>query len=208
MAHASAASVDRPIRAGRHARLALIAVFLSTAMPCASWPQEPTFRRNTQTIEQTASAETIVLAFPLSASPAQIDAVGQHYGLQLLERKVSQVLDQHLIVFRVPADRDANDLLRQLAADARIASAQLNRQYGPVDPAARAPLVANAVPREKVAKAASSQSVKSREGRPPRASAGMAQVAAVAPPRTASLGGGMRWPAADEPFLGPGGRNR
>ena len=81
--------------------------------------------------ESDAPTSAIVVTIPLAAPESTERDVASQHGLEPVERHNSRVLEQRIIVYRIPGGRAAADVLRQVRADARVSSVQPNFQYTP-----------------------------------------------------------------------------
>lgn len=170
--------------------------------------------------EESQAPGAIVVTIPLSAPESTEQDVASQYGLEPIERRNSQVLDQRIIVYRVPDGRVQADVLRLVGADARVSSAQPNFQYQPLPVRVPDPIIAGRQ-RDDTApgKTKRRATVAASKIETPRRRAATARLALAAetPPRpmprettaslaprsrTSALGGNLAWPTADEPFVG------
>jgi hypothetical protein len=168
--------------------------------------------------ESDAPTGAIVVTIPLAAPESTERDVATQYGLEPVERHNSRVLEQRIIVYRIPGGRAAADVLRQVRADARVSSVQPNFQYTP-SPLRMPDSVIAGRPRDgtssaKSKRAATAAASKIEPDRRRAATARLAQATAPRPlprettaslaprSRTSSLGGNLAWPTADEPFVG------
>lgn len=176
----------------------------------------------TRADEPVALAGTIVVTVPLASPDSTEQDVALRYGIEPVERRDSQVLEQRVIVYRIPDGRAPADIVRQVSADTRVTSAQLNVQYVP--PTERMPDAAMAsrqrddnAPSGKakhrtVAAASKAEPDRRRATTAPRValtpdsaprSLPRETAASLAPrSRVSALGGNLAWPTADEPFVG------
>lgn len=164
----------------------------------------------------------IVVAIPFTAPESTEQDVATHYRLEPMDRRRSQVLQQRIVVYRIPDERTPADVLRQIDGDVRISSAQPNFAYTaplppPSDPvvasrrrdekpaakaARRAMAVARAEPDRR--RASAPRMIPARGARPdvgPRAPPGEDAVPRASRSRL-TLASNLAWPTADEPFIG------
>ncbi len=175
--------------------------------------------------ESDAPTNAIVVTIPLAAPASTEQDVATQYGLEPVERRNSEVLEQRIIVYRIPGGRTAAEVLRQVGADARVSSVQPNFRYLPAPVRMPDPVIASRQRdgtwpgrSKRAATAATSKIGSDRRG---AATARLALAPETAPrplprettaslapsSRTSSLGGNLAWPTADEPFVGtPGNR--
>jgi hypothetical protein len=175
--------------------------------------------------EGSTAGSHIVVTFPAAAPESIIDEIAARYRLQLVARRVSLLLERRIVLYRVPDDRKMDELLAELQADPRVGSAEPNRQYlalprRPPLP----PLPQRAEPTQPSTSVEAVETRRSARAEPQRKAAqhtgrgrrqAVARLApeavrapgreppATASPRAASLAGNLRWPTADEPFVGP-----
>jgi hypothetical protein len=174
----------------------------------------------TAAAEDSPSPDAIVVTIPLAAPASTEQDVATQYGLEPVERRDSQVLEQRIVIYRIPHGRAAAEVLRQVGADARVSSVQPNFQYEPLPVREPDPVVASrqrddttpAKAKRRVAAATSkAEPDRRRSARPRLALAEETErrvmvretTASLAPrSRTSALGGNLAWPTADEPFVG------
>ena len=175
--------------------------------------------------EEVQSPDAIVVTIPLAAPESTEQDVAIQYGLEAIERRNSQVLEQRIVVYRIPQGRAASEVLRQVGADARVSSAQPNFQYEPLPVRVPEPIIASrqrddTLPGKAKRRAtAAASKIETPGRRAATARVALAEetlprpmpretTASLAPrSRTSALGGNLAWPTADEPFVGtPGSR--
>ena len=66
--------------------------------------------------EAVVPAEAIVVTIPLSSPDSTEQDVAIRYGIEPVERRNSQVLEQRVIVYRIPDGRAPADVVRQVSA--------------------------------------------------------------------------------------------
>ncbi len=170
--------------------------------------------------EAHAPSGGIVVTIPLGAPESTEQDVAAQYGLEAVERRSSQVLEQRIIVYRVPDGRAQADVLRQVGADARVSSVQPNFQYLPSPARGPNPVIASRqrddTPPVKAKRRATASAGKAEPDRRRAATPRLALAEETAPrpmlrettaslaprSRTSALGGNLAWPTADEPFVG------
>lgn len=169
--------------------------------------------------ETPTPAATIVVTIPLAAPESTEQDVATHYRLESIERRSSQVLEQRIIVYRIPDGRAPTDVLRQIGTDARVSSAQPNFQYLPPADQATDPVVASRQHDTTPVGKAARRTATARKYEPDRHRAAaprvvLAQETAPRPQpretstslaprsRISSLDSNLAWPTADEPFVG------
>jgi hypothetical protein len=170
--------------------------------------------------EDSPSPGAIVVTIPLTAPDSTEQDVATQYGLEPVERRDSQVLEQRIVVYRIPQGRAASEVLRQVGADARVSSAQPNFQYEPLPVRMPDPIIASRQRDDTLpSKAKRRATAAASKIETPRRRAATARVAlaeetlprpmprettaSLAPrSRTSALGGNLAWPTADEPFVG------
>jgi hypothetical protein len=170
--------------------------------------------------EAHAPSGGIVVTIPLGAPESTEQDVATQYGLEAVERRSSQVLEQRIIVYRVPDGRAQADVLRLIGADARVSSVQPNFQYLPSPTRGPNPVIASrqrdGTPPVKGKRRATAAAGKAEPDRRRDATPRLALAEETAPrpmprettaslaprSRTSALGGNLAWPTADEPFVG------
>lgn len=170
--------------------------------------------------EAQSQTADIVVTIPLAAPESTEQEVASQYGVEPIEQRSSQVLEQRIIVYRVPAGRAAADVMRQIGADARVSSVQPNFQYLPPQVPTQDPIIASrqrddALSGQAKHRTAATASKVVADRRHTTTAPRLAPTpdtvprfpreatASLAPrSRVSALGNNLAWPTADEPFVG------
>lgn len=172
----------------------------------------------------------LLVTFPLSAPDSVADEVAAQYRILPIARHESMLLGHRIVLYRMPDDGNADRLIAALRTDRRVANVQFDRQYlalprVPAPPHASGP-PAHASPqastdRRRAAADAQLEPGRAqgvRKGHNPASRPAVAEAAGItrgpqrsqltdaSPRRSAALGSELRWPTADEPFVGPATR--
>lgn len=169
----------------------------------------------------------VLVTFPLSTPDGVADEVAVQYRIQPITRYVSSLLGRRIVLYRMLENGDVDRLIAALRTDRRIANVQLNWEYLALPnglppplvsgPPARAPSQASADRRHppaaaqpepgKASGARKAHSVSTRQAMADAAGTNRTPQRShstdASSRRSAALGNELRWPTADEPFIGP-----
>jgi hypothetical protein len=151
------------------------------------------------------SRQHLIVTFPLATPDGVIAEVSRQHRMYAVHRIESKILDRLVVLFHVGQRSDMAALIAALAADPRVSDVQTDKLYEALlsrqPPASSAPSVP--LPTRPVAKtrATGNRSVAIRSQKPLFERVRQRTAAAGEPEVSA-----LRFPTADEPFVGPSPR--
>lgn len=168
--------------------------------------------------EAQPGGDIILAGFPFSTPEGVEEDVAREHKLEIIGRFSLQALGKRIVRYRIPDGRAAADVVMILRGDRRVVSAQANLRYRLRDPAP-ATAVSSAKPqvvpmgRREAGEvsAADRKGMTSARSRPQLAETPASSTPGASRrdrPLVAGTAAAMRWPTADEPFVGVGVTNR
>lgn len=170
-------------------------------------------------VEGQPGGEIILAGFLLSTPERVEEDVAREHRLEIVGRFPLQGLGKRIVRYRIPDGRAAADVVAILRADQRVASAQANLRYrlhAPATATSSAKPQGPPIGRRDVGEVSAADR---KVATPARSRPQLAEAPAGGPPVAASTSrrerplvagtaAAMRWPTADEPFVGVGVTNR